>query len=1500
MFSEKTVFNFKDLCTFRSIGLVIAIFFSAQLFAVKNYEIGQTRLFKNRDFYIPTSAESYNQPATPPVPDSVQEMVNEINGLSALVEEEGRFIDRLDALYQVTYPVGITKVIGGQNYTIVLDCDEITPEGAFINAYMSFPIPQTGRQIAFMANHIPLTAEGGLNGVIELALLADEPINLGANSRMIIYGRDNSSGNYRTKVHFDCDGFVDMTIDAGIEFSPNVFVREDPETGEQKPDTPLTANFVTTIQSWSDLIVEVSLPPFQLKSLKGFGFEVQQAAFDFSDLNNPAGIVFPQNYSGLEAYGDLPELWQGFYFRQLILRLPPELKEGERIQIMAQNLILDEEGLSGTFAAENLLDLEHGTIGGWAFSLDRVELNLVANSVTNAGIAGKITMPIMDSTDYMNYSAVIDQQGNFLFTASMPEAFDVPLFVAQMKIYRTSSLTIQKADNKFEVLATLNGEININAPVAQGESTKGFKVDGLKFENMQIGSMDPYFRPGIWSLGEVGVSNLNGFSLTLSNVEGFDQGNDVGVKFTATVKLSGDKYVASTTLKVIGTRYSEVNGEQVRHKLKYKKTELQDLYIKVDDAVISLEGYLAIYRNDATYGNGFAGMIRASIIGKIGVEVKAVFGEVRGFKYWYADALANFSASPIPIFTGISMYGIGGGAYYHMSQATPMGIPFSESNIHEARNVINYLPDQSVFLGFKATIAMGTTSPQGFNAIATFEIVFNSNGGVNEVMFYGQGNFMSKMDLENPVTDAPIRANVYIGMDFVNDVFYGNFKVYVNACHGTLTGINADNLAGEMVIYADPTDWYIHIGRPSARIGLKLEILGFTIQNGSYFMMGTQIEEMPPPPEQVLRILDIPLPDNRNEGEIRMAKGFAFGTYFSMSTPEKPYGIFYASFDMGLGFDVMLSDMGETYCSETGEKIGMNGWYAQGQLYAFLEGSIGIDITVFTIDIHQEILDIGAAILLEAKLPNPFWMRGTVGGYYSLLGGRVRGNCRFQLELGNQCTLMTTAGEETSPVSGLDVISELSPGDGRSSIDVFATPQAIFNYQIGVPFSISDDVDDPVKYKVILDDFKVQANGQQLPGAYDWNTRGDVLVFNPRDILPGTTNISVEAKVHFEKFTSGSWHNVTQGSQTVTEIKTAVFETGEAPDYIPESNVAHSYPLPDMMNLYRNEFSYGYIQLNRGQEYLFQPGDEWAQYGRFTPVAGGDPIYIQYSYNAGDKKVNHLIPASLQLDKIYRFELVNLPATAAIGIDANIVQQEATTENVGGDITMTGNVAESERNEKQEKVIYTCYFRTSRYTSLSEKVNAIERSYSVLNNVGLSPSVFNINSLLILAEPFDEYELVGHNGFGPLLKIWASTDAVWLEERQIPFIYADYPIAPTATIRHRDTTVLGFIPVRQVYIDTWTEPYRLLTQTEREQGVTNFTTINSYLNYNLSPETWYDFQDIASALSMNPGIVHPRKTELLTQPYPSLMVRQTYPVNVQYVLPFAGKAGTRNTINIGL
>jgi len=65
---------------------------------------------------------------------------------------------------------------------------------------------------------------------------------------------------------------------------------------------------------------------------------------------------------------------------------------------------------------------------------------------------------------------------------------------------------------------------------------------------------------------------------------------------------------------------------------------------------------------------------------------------------------------------------------------------------------------------------------------------------------------------------------------------------------------------------------------------------------------------------------------------------------------------------------------------QTTSNIGINNWYAQGQLYAGAQGSIGLHVDVWFYEGNIEIASIGGAILLEVGLPNPTWMSGTFAG----------------------------------------------------------------------------------------------------------------------------------------------------------------------------------------------------------------------------------------------------------------------------------------------------------------------------------------------------------------------------------------------------------------------------------------------------------------------------------------------------------------------------------------
>jgi hypothetical protein len=518
-----------------------------------------------------------------------------------------------------------------------------------------------------------------------------------------------------------------------------------------------------------------------------------------------------------------------------------------------------------------------------------------------------------------------------------------------------------------------------------------------------------------------------------------------------------------------------------------------------------------------------------------------------------------------------------------------------------------------------------------------------------------------------------------------------------------------------------------------------------------------------------------------------------------------------------------------------------------------------------------------------------------VGGYYKLLGGKIKGNCKFKFELGKLCEFVAVNKESSSAVEGLTVISDITPADGRQGIDVFNAPQVVFNYQVNKPFSISEDNNSKESYKVILDHFKVLAADKELAGSYDWNQNGDVLVFNPRDILPGKTKINLETQIHFEELKGTIWQPVKDSSVVITETRIVSFETGEAPDFIPENNVRYSYPLNKMMNFYKNEYGTGYIQLLRGQEYLFTTDSKWRQYIRFTPTGRGDPLFMNLSYQSSDKLISHQFPANLVNNTMYRLEIVNIPAESAGAIDQNIQSVTTLTSTDAGDMQKTEKKATGELNIPGEKVIYESYFRTSIYNTFVDKVNAlnIPQGYTY----PIAQGIYEVGGRVNGNEIFDDFELNGSSGTLPLVQFTADENGTWLRYHAYPIIYEGYPLQGNIFIYWRNTSELGIVPLKAIGFRYISGGLTTLTNDDFNAGIAPAVNFSAQLIYKLNINAVYDWDDIIVG-AFRAKEYTPRITGILENPCPAILFNTSYPVKATYRLPGIEKVTNNATINL--
>lgn len=1379
------------------------------------------------------------------------------------LERDQNYVGLISSSDLVTLPIGVKKEIGTIRYTLAINKAEIFPTYTRVTAYVHIKLPQTDSdgepiELFFGADDIKISHEGGIYGDANLVLLGDIgiPINGGNGLVALKGGFDVQTGNIQnlTYVTIDCGGFKEMGVTADVLF-PRSMLEPVDSNYEVIPDMneKVTGHFQTIVGDWNDILVEIDLPPFQVTKTgspnsdgkAGLIFEITNAIFDFSDVRNSSSVLFPKGYQQYLIPGN-EQLWRGVYVDNLQIILPKQFKKRnseERITFQAANLLIDGVGVSGNFSVDNILPIDEGDASKWQFSVDHVEVDLLVNHLVGAGFEGKIVLPVTkevtteEKSDLaavdqktLSYEAIIDPLNEeYLLTATTNDAIPFDIFKARATITPNSYVELRVSEKKFRPKAVLHGNIAIKGSNSTSDPDKG-TVDfkGITFQNLQLQTVSPYFQ--VDYMGYNGDVKFANFPVTISEIEFNSTNTTASLSFNLDVNMMEKGFAGNTTLSIIGG----FDESEDLHRWRFQRIEIHQIYLEADLGTIQINGMVDIKSDDPVYGDGFYGELGATFNG-IAVDASAWFGKT-DFRYWFVDAYADLSQSPTPVFIGpAKVSGFGGGAYYRMSKK-----PGSYSALVPSGQ--SYVPNASNALGFRALIGFALTNEKAFNGKVGFEMDFNNHYGVNRVMFFGEGHIVKALDFEfgdefkqkmqgmeekinsfgenNPTIqrlketnlvdyskvsfpqdgltfDVGIDAHFAMEMDFQHRTFHAELEIYVNTPGGFFQGVGPKGRAGWAVFHIEPEEWYLHIGTPQDRIGLKLGLGNFNLESTAYLMIGEDLPGSPPPPPIVAEILGVDLASldyMRDLNALESGMGFAFGADFSIDTGDMTFLIFYARFQAGFGFDIMIKDYGETACKGSGQ-IGIDGWYANGQAYAYLQGELGINIRLMFVKKKIPIIKAGAAVLLQAKLPNPSWFKGYLGGHFNLLGGLVKGRFRFKIELGEECEIIGG-----SPLGGLKVIADVTPRDGSNDIDVFAVPQAAFNMRIDHPFELEDD--EGVKtYRILLDEYRVTSEGTAINGELEWNENHDLANFVSHDILPPNAPIDVKVVVSFQEWGGNRWITLTQDGKPAKEIEERSFTTGEAPDYIPLTNVVYTYPVVDQQYFYQKESNKGYVKLKRGQPYLFSPQTHWVQSTRFETESQSLGTN-QVSYSASDKMVHFDFP-ELQNQETYTLKIISLsPEEASSGIvNENYVSENSGQE--GTSIEVRNREIGTAAKQTSETEILAYDFTTSQYNTFKQKVAA-----KVVDQYLFDPIYSNVHALQVdvkvPSERFGKDEILGteYSDNEPMISREAILNNSYYQEAIQPLIYEGYPLEPGFTV-DRDVKELGLPPKRGVDIMTW-------------------------------------------------------------------------------------------------
>lgn len=1455
------------------------------------------------------------------------QQLEELNNMFARIAERNAYVEDLNINEDeaVNLPVGMKRTIGGMEITVAISRFALQASSTELGIYAKAVIPQgtEGKRkvLLFGVEGVKGTHTGGLTGELKLSLLHDVEIPFNGGKTTIILKGNGLSKNRGisesdTYMTIGCDGFHNLALDAEVHFPTSLMVkaggqdvsgnetnygqsRRDYNHGDS-PSNQVIGHFRTVIDSWDDLLVSLNLPSFEIRGLKDYIFSLDNVILDLSSRRNSNTMQFPMEYR----QGYLPDeqaLWRGVYAENVSITLP---KAFSRASFSAKGLLIDDYGITGLFAADSILPLDKGNADGWRFSVDHFGLNLIANELVSAEFSGKLGLPFKGENTTLGYEGYLQPNNEYTLRVKNEEYLDFSLFNAKAHLDKNSNITLRLVKDHFVPEAVLHGYMTLGE--TGGDPASQTKFDKISFRSLKLTTVAPYISAEYF--GYEGEAKLGNFPLSINKIS-LSNSDTRHVKLTigAGINLGKNLFSGATEIALL-SKYEQNTWT-------FDKLEVGAISVNsVIAGVIQMNGNLNWHRGDAIYGYGFAGDVTLgfSFSGKIdekakgqtnhnaSIKARAAFGRKGDSRYWYADGMATFHPG-IPIVGAMTLNGIGG--------ALTSGVRAEGHNSNGGRFTnANYIPDASMGFGFKAStvIEIGKAA----YGEAAFEMIFSKAGGLASAGFYGYGEFPNRgggnipiseklekqqrtfptelserfkqndwsrlteaiKSIPDAIKDMGLSGTLCVQMDFQNHVLHASSDVYLNTPSQFIRGVGERGQAGWGVLHIDPKEWYLHLGTPTNRLGVQLAVGNIlAVKTGSYFMAGNRIPEMPAPPSVVADILgqDIGrLRMGRNLEALSTGKGFAFGSDLAVRTGDLQFMMMYANFNAGLGFDVMLKDYAQAQCKGRSGTIGMDGWYAQGQTYAYLQGELGVKVKLWFIRTRVPVIKGAAATLLQAGLPDPTYFKGYLGVNLNVLG-LIKGKARFKLTIGEECDVVIPG---SSPIAE-PMINDLSPSDGERDVSVFSAPHATFNIAIGKSFEATNDAGESNYYRIRLKDFIVKDNTNRvITGRLIWGKENTDVSFHSKEILPPDTELTARICVVFEELKNGKWTPVVTSGEPAYEEKTCHFTTGGAPSEIPIQNIVYSYPIPGQKYFLTKEYDKGYVQLKFGQKYLFEKG---VDYKLSFVTRQNERTVTDFHYNEAENRLEFTLPilkrqTEYTLDLSYSAKHKDNADTEKSSGNLDSSNDEDFSGHIGG------NKAAAMISYELEQSILNYTFATSLYETFKDKMKGVK----VRNDIALDAgTALTLGADVQCKESFDEAEVMGveKTQYIPLLSLRSDLNEEYFKDTVIPLVYEGYPYGNIHLLRRAEQPI--GIP-----------PYKAFSPSQNylsslQCGLVNLSLFRFPFTFDASLVSFNDYRDLQNSVINNrESVTQQVYNRFVTGSLPVLK-KGRYKTVISYVLP---------------
>lgn len=960
---------------------------------------------------------------------------------------------------------------------------------------------------------------------------------------------------------------------------------------------------------------------FKLDGIDEFAFKLNSATFDHDNDTNPDG--FETMLTGLEKdgvdNGKLTNLrsktWHGFFMENLSVTLPGvfQTKNGAKTTMPVKNMVIDGHlGLSGSLSTEKVINYGDGSLDGWYFSLDNIDVTFFDGVFIKASAAGKIGLPITDGKEQsaLAYTNTISPNGStgkleYLFNIKPTGDLNIAIWKAGMTIKESSVISVSVASGDVVAKADINGNITFKPEI--GGLLSDVKLDLMDIEHLVVQSKAPYLSMGeskskAYQDGKAMYQQATDFVGKFASPQHSVGGSPITVDaFTPVTRSNGGITKAgfyfhgsldladmplSTKAGVGLAILAKVETKAGRPVFSYDRTELEDVQVGGQLGPVKVDGSVKFFRDDQKMGNGFRGTL-GTTLGGTSIKGQAMFGR-KDFAYWYFY-LAGASKTGLFNIGPVTVNGIGGGLYHNMTPPKPDPNQFEETA--KAEGNYAYSPAKGTD-GLKAALYFSVASQFVLNARATIEGTMN-NGSLELIRVNGLGHLISDGD-QKGMLDATVDAQYH----FPEQLFTLDAAV-----KGSLPMLS---MTGQLNALADFKNkkYYVKVGEPTRRNALAVKGLGDVAKAAGYFMVGnSDIPDIPPPPDDVISpetmskfvqagYKGFGLKPAGMPSGFEQAAGMAFGATLRVGVPDIEFLIFWAKLRAGAGFDVNIRQLPGAVCEETGGEIGYNGWYASGQAYFEFMGGVGVH--AFLGDV--KIVELKAAALLGAGLPNPTWFQGFLTGEGTFLGASL--GFTLPVKVGERCTIKTNPFEQR-------IIADVTPKDGDSNVDIMTNPEILLNYPRQFDVTYQDRNDNWLTHSYDLRP-SVTLNGTKQPTDQFYFPNEKSIVWNvpsafdaplKKQTVTFAIDVYEDGKVFIDPDPKGA-------KKPVRDELTTRFTTGECRAALKANDVAYTFPFNDQKYYLQNENSKGAIML-RKQISCLTSAPSFEYYVLFKPTSLG-------------------------------------------------------------------------------------------------------------------------------------------------------------------------------------------------------------------------------------------------------------------------------------------------------